>query len=318
MGTIRTRSSDIRKKLQEKREKAKKEREKDRKAKSGRTELANNEMTEDGIDITNWPTRAEAARVSGISRNTLIRLQQTGDIDSRQDSQGVWRFNPDDLDVIAETRSSDAAVIMTETVGTVVKVSQEQTHRAQEHAEAFAGITLEHSEMAWEQMRLMTQEIREENVSLRVRVKELEEERRENLKHIEEAETKAHKRKMEEQSAERLDKRIDWALTTVVAIAGPAVLNKMGLQPGVAPGTIGALMEGKTVDVGDITIEKLEEMNMNALLLIANIDEQRFTLLKAVATPEEVAALTEVRETVARIRAKKAGEDGKGSKTEGA
>lgn len=334
MGQIRTRSSEIKKRLQRKREERKKERSdadhtpKDpERGKSDQLAKRTREVTDDGIDITDWPTRAQAARRAGISRSTLIRLQQSDDIQAVQDSDGNWRFNPDDLDVIAEGRTNEAAAIMTETIGTVVKVSQEQTASAQDHAAKFAELTMEHSEMAWESMRLMTKEIVEENVSLRAYVRELEAERKENIKEIDRAQTKAHEREIDREKEKRLDDRIDWALSTVAAIAGPMVISKLGLTGGNIPtspaGTIGALLKAKeeapkTVSNGEITIEKLEELNMNALLLIANIDEQRFKMLCLVATAEEVKALTEVRETVARIRANKEKKpDGESSKTEG-
>lgn len=339
MGQIRTRSSDIKKRLAERREKRKgQSRDSDHTPKDkerGKSEaITKPELTDDGVDITSWPTRAEASRRSGISRSTIIRLQQAGDLEAVQDSTGAWRFNPDDLDAIAETRTSEASHIMAETVGHVVKVSQDQAATGLEHGKNFAELQMEHSEMAWEQMREMCGVVREENTELRARVKELETERKENLEYIEKAQTKMHEREKEKDKEKRLDERIDWALKTVVGIAGPSIMVKLGINPtSGAPlttgNTIGALLEKKeekreepkdsSVPVSsEITIEKLEELNLSALLLIANIDEGRFTLLCQLATPEEVTALKEVRETVARIRANKEKKpDGESSTSEG-
>lgn len=336
MGQIRTRSSDIKKRLAERREKRKKEKEgpdsPPKRLNRGKSEHpSKTEIVVDGIDITGWPTRADASRMSGISISTLTRLQNAGDLEAIQDETGAWRFNPDDLNVIAESRSNDAAAIMTETVGTVVRVSQEQAAQGLSHAKDFAELQMEHSDAAWNRMLEMSDRVITENDSLRERVKELETERKENLEYIEKAQGKMHEREKEKDKEKRLDDRIDWALKTVVGIAGPSIMLKLGLNPASGaplptPGnTIGALLEKKeeapksngSALTGEITIEKLEELNMSALLLIANIDEARFRLLCHVATPEEIEALTEVRETVAKIRANKEKPHGESSTTQG-
>lgn len=334
MGQIRTRSSDIKKRLAAKREERKRKKgESDHGPKEpsrGKSDqLARREESPDGIDITGWPTRADASRRSGISRSTLIRLQQTEDIECHQDETGAWRYNPDDLDAIAETRTSEAAQIMTETVATVVKVSQEQASTGLDHAKDMHELAIEGNDRAWERMEKVMSVITSENDSLRERVKTLEEERRQNLELIEKAYGKTFDRETVREKDKRLDDRIDWALTTVGAIVGPLIVSKLGLigaKDTTPAGTIGALLkakeekkpDGETTVNGEITIERLEELNMNALLLIANIDEQRFKMLCLVATPEEVKALTEVRETIAKIRANKEKKaDGESSTSQG-
>jgi DNA-binding transcriptional MerR regulator len=265
-------------------------------------------------DMRNWLTRAEASRRIGVSKNTLIRWEKEGDVEFIIDDQGFHRFNPEDIDVLAEGRSTDATQMMGQSVAMVVQTSTDLTQKAQDHAQRFADKHLQQSDIAFEQMRLMVSEIREENVSLRTYIRELETERREKNKEIEEAQTKVHLRRLDEMKQQTSDRRVDWALNALTSIAGPALMAKLDIPPANIP-TLGTGQPGQAAQPGTTPValppgpkpeetadEYLRRLETNCIILIANIDEQRFKLLCHVATAEEVAALTEVRTVVQRLR----------------
>jgi len=254
-----------------------------------------------------------------------MRLQNSGDLNPVQDEEGQWRFDPEELDVIANEKGHDASQVMGEAIGTVVRSSAELTKHSQSHAQAFADNSLEMSTVAFEQMRLMSDTLIEENKDLRLHIRELEQERKEAVKQIDEAQTTKHKRDLERHEIDRKEKRIDWAMNTFFMIAGPAILSKMGLtMPGQTPPvpTIDGNPPVPVITNGEakpLTEEDLQRLELNLMILVADIDEQRFKLLCGLATPVEVEALTEIRKTVARIRAQakavKEQDNGEGSKT---
>jgi len=338
MGQVRTSSADIKKRLAARRDKREKERSK---KDHGQKRLPAPDK-DDAIEVVSgevqgdfhtWPTRSDAARRAGISRSTLIRLQNAGDLNPIQDEDGQWRFDPEELDIIASEKGTDASQAMAEAVGTVVRTASDLTKGSQQHAQAFADNSLEMSQVAFEQMRLMSDTLIEENKDLRLHIRELEAERKEAVKHIDEAQTTKHKRDLERHEIERKEKRIDWAMNTFFMIAGPAILSKMGLsmpgQVATPSGETPALPTGSDTPAQTVTSDgtekvlteaDLQRLELNLMILIADIDEQRFKMLCAAATPVEVEALTEIRKTVTRIRAqaKAVGEkDGKGSPTQG-
>jgi excisionase family DNA binding protein len=287
-----------------------------------------------GPDITTWPTRAEAARRVGVNKRTIMRWQKDGELEAVIDAQGFYRFNPEDIDELAASRTGEAAQMMGQSVAMVVNTSTELTGKAQQHAQAFADSQLAQSTNTFEEMRLMTREIREENASLRSYIRELEAERRQAVKDVEEAKTKLHERQLKELEVTTRERRIDWAMGTLLTIGGPAIAKKIGLDisgiapmPGAPPMTASAMASlpsategvkapsadtgssGRTVSgtgplgIGDpATKQDLVDLETNTILLIANIEEPRLKLLCSMAQPHESAALQEIWTTVNKLR----------------
>jgi len=235
-----------------------------------------------------------------------MRLQNSGDLNPVQDEEGQWRFDPEELDIIAGEQGTNASQIMGEAIGTVVRSSSDLTKHSQSHAQAFADNSLEMSTVAFEQMRLMSDTLIEENKDLRLHIRELESERKEAVKQIDEAQTTKHKRELERHEIERKEKRIDWAMNTFFMIAGPAILTKMGMtMPGQTLPTVDGIPPVPVTngEAKPLTETDLQRLELNLMILVADIDEQRFKLLCGLATPVEVEALIEIRKTVERIRA---------------
>lgn len=290
------------------------------------TEIVSQEGT---VDISKWPTRAEAARRVGVNKRTIMRWQKDGDLEAVIDNQGFFRFNPEDIDELAASRTGEAAQMMGQSVAMVVQTSSDLTGKAQQHAQAFADKHLEQSSIAFEQMKEMSGQMLEENKSLRKYIRKLEEDRREALKDVEEAKGKVHERQLKELEVSTQERRIDWAMSTLMSIAGPAVAKKMGLDvSGIAPiptsssdkgpaltgaskispptvdGETAAPVDGKgPIGVGDpATVQDLVRLETNTILLIANIEEPRLKLLCSMAQPHESAALQEIWATVNKLR----------------
>jgi DNA-binding transcriptional MerR regulator len=288
----------------------------------------------EGPDITTWPTRAEAARRIGVNKRTIMRWQKDGDLEAVVDSQGFFRFNPEDIDELAASRTGEAAQMMGQSVAMVVSNATALTGDAQKHAQAFADKHIEQSSSSFEMMREMTSLIKEENKSLREYIRELEKERREALKEVEEAKGKVHERQLKELEVSTQERRIDWAMSTLFSIAGPALMKKMGIEGpqgqapspppppamtagaskmappagGIAPPSVNGVesepVTGKgPIGVGDpATVQDLMRLETNTILLIANIEEPRLQLLCSMAQPHEAKALQEIWTTVDKLR----------------
>lgn len=288
----------------------------------------------DGPDISSWPTRAEAARRIGVNKRTIMRWQKDGELEAVIDANGFFRFNPEDIDELAASRTGEAAQMMGQSVAMVVSTSTELTGKAQQHAQAFADKHIEQSTIAFDQMKEMTELIKEENKSLREYIRDLEKERREARKEIEDAHGKVHERQLKELEVTTHERRIDWAISTLISLGGPAIAKKMGLDvgaiaplPGASPLTTNAMASlpsstsgvaspsvdgaatGRTVTgtgplgVGEpATKQDLVDLETNTILLIANIEEPRLKLLCSMAQPNESAALQEIWTTVNKLR----------------
>lgn len=284
----------------------------------------------EGPDISTWPTRAEAARRVGVNKRTIMRWQKDGDLEAVIDEQGFFRFNPEDIDELAASRTGEAAQMMGQSVAMVVQTSSDLTGKAQQHAQAFADKHLEQSSIAFDQLREMSGAILEENKSLREYIRDLEKERREARKEVEEAQGKVHERQLKELEVSTHERRIDWAMSTLLNLGGPAIAKKMGLDvgaiapiPGAPPLTANAMAAlpagvtppsvsgavGRTVTgagplgVGEpATKQDLVDLETNTILLIANIEEPRLKLLCSMAQPHESAALQEIWTTVNKLR----------------
>lgn len=291
------------------------------------TEIVSTSVTP---DISKWPTRAEAARRVGVNKRTIMRWQSDGELEAVVDDQGFYRFNPEDIDELAASRTGEAAQMMGQSVAMVVNTSTELTGKAQQHAQAFADKHLEQSSIAFEQMKEMTGQILEENKSLRSYIRELEGDRREAIKEIEEAKGKVHERQLKELEVSTHERRIDWAMQTLFGIAGPAVAKKMGLDVGaimpiptsthtaappalsgaskIAPPSVDGQQAAPVDGSGPIgvsdpaTVQDLVRLETNTILLIANIEEPRLKLLCSMANPHEAAALQEIWTTVDKLR----------------
>jgi DNA-binding transcriptional MerR regulator len=292
-------------------------------------------QADEGPDISTWPTRAEAARRIGVNKRTIMRWQKDGDLEAVVDQNGFFRFNPEDIDELAASRTGEAAQMMGQSVAMVVSTSTELTGKAQQHAQAFADKHLEQSDIAFARLTAMTDSAIEENKSLRAYIRELESDRREARKEIEAAESKVHERKLKELEVTTHERRIDWAMGTLLSLAGPSIAKKMGLDigaiapmPGASPMTANAMASlqapstegiaapstngaspGRTVTgagpigVGDpATKQDLLDLETNTILLIGNIEEPRLKLLCSMAQPHESAALQEIWSTVDRLR----------------
>jgi DNA-binding transcriptional MerR regulator len=282
-----------------------------------------------GPDITKWPTRAEAARRVGVNKRTIMRWQKDGDLEAVVDDQGFYRFNPEDIEELSASRTGDAAQMMGQSVSMVVQTSTELTEHAQKHAQAFADKHIEQSTVAFSQMQEMSGQILEENKSLRAYIRELEGDRREARKEIEKANSLVHERNLEQLKVTTQERRIDWAMSTLLSLAGPSIAKKMGLDMGAIPPLPGGspapaapqmtsgvtapsateAATGRTVNgsgplgIGDpATKQDLVDLETNTILLIANIEEPRLKLLCSMAQPNESAALQEIWTTVNKLR----------------
>ncbi len=293
------------------------------------------EVVDQTVDITTWPTRAEAARRVGVNKRTIMRWQKDGDLEAVIDGQGFFRFNPEDIDELAASRTGEAAQMMGQSVAMVVSTSAELTGKAQQNAQAFADKHIEQSTVSFDMMKEMTELIKDENKSLRKYIRKLEEDRRQALKEVEEAQGKVHERHLKELEVTTQERRVDWAISTLINLGGPAIAKKMGLDVGAIPPMAGApplttsamaalptaaaagvtapsadgVAAGRTVTgagplgVGDpATKQDLVDLETNTILLIANIEEPRLKLLCSMAQPHESAALQEIWTTVNKLR----------------
>lgn len=292
------------------------------------------EVVSQEVDITTWPTRAEAARRVGVNKRTIMRWQKDGDLEAVVDGQGFFRFNPEDIDELAASRTGEAAQMMGQSVAMVVQSSTDLTGKAQQHAQAFADKHIEQSTVSFDMMKEMTELIKDENKSLRKYIRKLEEDRRAALKEVEEAQGKVHERQLKELEVSTHERRIDWAMSTLLTLGGPAIAKKMGLDisgiaplpgappmtasamtnlpkttGGVAPPSVDGASTGRTVTgtgplgIGEpATKQDLVDLETNTILLIANIEEPRLKLLCSMAQPHESAALQEIWTTVNKLR----------------
>lgn len=339
MAEVRIRSSDARSKQKE-REKTKKSSAHTRRARVPRpprlpppedeAEEAKSEVLTDSDrdtapDVDKWPTRAEVARRIGVNKTTIIRWQKDGELDAVLDKDSVWRFDPDDVEELASRRGTDAAQMMGQSVAMVVNSAADLTGKAQEHAQAFADKHLAQSDIAFEQMRLMSETLREENNSLRSYIRELEGDRVEARKKIEAAESKVHERSLAELEVTTRERRLDWAIGAFIQLAGPSIAMKLGLDVKSLPPIpgLGTLPTGVTSSpetptpptglsepkgMGPIgtndpaTVQDMIRLETNCIMLIGNIEEHRIKMLCKFSNPDEAEALMEIWNTVQRLR----------------
>lgn len=203
---------------------------------------ASNELDDDEEgDPTEWPTRARAAKILGLSTRTVDRMVQSGELKTRM-VRGVKRFSPRSLDECSVEHDGNAEFIET------ARLQNKAVETANEQNLKLWSLVFKPSE---ELLKLAMVE----NAALRVRITELEDKQVEVLEAYEKALTFQHERHLEELRVagqqQRLDKAIDLITPHIPTLVGqltrPAKLD--ALLTKLTPDAILALFEVGAIDL---------------------------------------------------------------------
>lgn len=174
-----------------------------------------------------WPNTIAAAAKTGLSKKQLNKLAEQGALKVEKDSMGVWRWDPDLLELVAAARESDdgddgddagdARPVRSTGLAEAVALLRQSHH---------------HNEQTLQMLRVPLDQLltryAEDNAALRARVKELEAKQDELVAARERYLSEQHLRDMLQADQERTHARKDKMLKLVQETA-PKLL--MGLNP---------------------------------------------------------------------------------------
>lgn len=159
-----------------------------------------------------WYSRAIAAKKLGISLSTIIRKVDDGSIPATADSEGVWWFDPKEIDPLVPEAASEGSAA-------VIQATAHALKQAQDHNEVLLRHATDPSQAA---LRL----IMRTNERLTLENKELRDREAENYKAREALLSEAHERELASRIVEARERRYEEGFKLLLGYA-PMLITQM-------------------------------------------------------------------------------------------
>lgn len=163
-----------------------------------------------------WYTRAITAKKLGISLSTLLRRVEEGTYYSEPDGEGIWWFNPKEIDALVPEAASEGSAA-------VISATAQALKQAQDHNEVLLRVATEPSQMALKLLMRANERLEGENKVLRERETEY-------LKAREQMISEAHERELASRIVDAREKRYEEGFKLLITYAPKLIEQASGMK----------------------------------------------------------------------------------------
>lgn len=232
--------------------------------KPGKTGSASSVGEQRNPDIAHWPTRHYAAKRLGVHMSTLRRLQEQKELNPVEDADGVYRFDPDELDAYLAAESGNPTSVVQ-----LISESAKLVKQATEHSERLFSQTFEANKLLFATLQSQTEKTAAHNERLIA----------EHFRHLEAVEAALSLKQERDLETARTTAQEE-RRTAMVRDALPAMASALrSVLPQVVRHLTGVKEDPQVAIIARI-LKRVDEADLTALAAAMKLDESEYAAVQ--------------------------------------